>query len=352
MRTRPPFLIAAVLLAAAPLAAGELTDLRIQDAEAQTAPPAPPAVPAAASGAAAQEEAADLTGQFIDACTRAQGGVGSCHAFGSVAVLEAAYYRKYKQKIRFSEADLFIRRTVLSKELYADICAGKECKLKEGNDAIGDIRFALDNGVATGLGYDQFIERYTKYRWAEEETLRGIIANHEKESWLVKLLYDPRKHWAELQDRPQNKRITEMFLAGRDPAIDAERAANKAKLAGFKAREKEFPYLGDKVAGAAAERKKAGLAQGQTVMSELKAGRPVAVSMTLKGLDAWGQKGAKEHANHCFLIVGFRQKPGQEAVFQTRNSWGGDNPEVHEDELLRIFRAVTVLTPEEAASSK
>jgi hypothetical protein len=91
----------------------------------------------------------------------------------------------------------------------------------------------------------------------------------------------------------------------------------------------------------------AGVYQGLAIIDELRAGRPVAVSMELKGLQAWGSAGSQEHAYHAFLITGFEKKPGEDALLRVRNSWRGKNPDVREDELCRVYDIISVLAPGE-----
>ncbi len=79
--------------------------------------------------------------QFPDPSTRDQENIGSCHAFGSVAVLEAAYYRRYKEHVKFAEEDVFLRRTILSGDAYNSFCANGTCSLEEGNVASVDIGY-------------------------------------------------------------------------------------------------------------------------------------------------------------------------------------------------------------------
>ena len=76
----------------------------------------------------------DLLPQFADLSNRDQCDVGSCHTFGSVAVLEAAWFRKHKTRVRFSEADLFLQRTVLTGDVYRQFCRDGKCELSEGNE--------------------------------------------------------------------------------------------------------------------------------------------------------------------------------------------------------------------------
>ncbi len=291
--------------------------------------------------------AADLLPQFADTSNRDQGSVGSCHAFGGMAVLEAAYFRAHGTKVSLSEADIFIRRTVMSKDWYRDFCAGGSCKVSEGNDTLGDLTYAKEHGVATSVQYDRFLERYTRHRKAEQLTLEGIAKQQSEMSWLERVFYNPRTHWAELQESDSSRRITQMFLAGRDPRIEAERAEIKGKIKDFRIENASFRYLGSSVNSMTrAARLAAGAGQKRLILAELAAGRPVTVSMSLSNLPGWGQTDTSQHANHAFLIIGFSEAAGVLA-FQTRNSWGGVNPGVSEDELCRIYGIITVKVPGE-----
>ncbi|MBI3550905.1 MAG: hypothetical protein HY077_00180 [Elusimicrobia bacterium] len=323
--------------------AAELPDLRFQDAGKQDGPPAASAKPVWAT---TTEHRVDTMTQFPDPAERRQCGVGACHAFSSISILEAAYFRAHGERVTLSEADVFVRRTVLSKRLYDEFCATGKCELSEGNDVAGDIQFALDNGVATSLNYKDFSERYLRYRKAEQATLAGLEREYQKMSWLEKLLYDPRAHWAELQQQPRAKRILSDLLTGRDPKLDAERAQIKKKLAGFKLKSQSFDYLGEKAKRTSpADCAKNASKQKAAIIGELKAQRPVSVSMSLVGLKEWRSEKDKDDANHAFTIVAYRDEPKEGLRFETRNSWGGDNPEVPETKLCRIYSVVTVRTP-------
>lgn len=313
------------------------------------------AAPEAQQGVAAEDpkaappkpEGVDLKAQFADPSNRDQCNVGSCHAFSSIAVLEAAYFRQYGERVHLSEADIFLQRTVLSGDVYSDFCAEGKCKLSEGNDVPGDVGFAIEHGVASSLQYDSFLERYRRYRSAEQKTMEGLQKTYEQESWLEKLLYDPRKHWRELQAEPRAKRILEMYLKGSDAQLAQERADNKAKLAGFKVQVKEFKYLGNAANKLKAQECKAkGVEQKKAFVEQLKASQPLSVSMSLSGLKAWGQTDTSEHANHAFTVIGYEAAPGG-VVLKTRNSWGGDNPDVREDELCRVYKLVAVRAPKD-----
>jgi len=323
--------------------AGELQNVALNVIAAQAGPPPAQGRPVWATQTA---RGVNLLPQLPDPSSHYQDDVGSCHAFGSVALLEAAYFRAYGQKVSLSEADLFLRRTVLSPGLYQDFCASGSCKLTEGNDPAGDIAFAIHNGVATGLQYSAFVKRYMKYRKAEEQTIAGVQSEYEQESWLEKLLYDPRKHWTELQQDPQAQRLLSAYLAGRDPKIDAQRAAMRKKFAGFRLLSQNFDSPGAKAKSLSARQAlAAGAKQKAAILAELKRNRPVTVSMSLAGLKAWGQQDAKDAANHAFMIIGYRNDPKEGLVFETRNSWGGDNPDVTAADLCRIYAVATIRTP-------
>ena len=95
----------------------------------------------------------------------------------------------------------------VGRDLYNKFCATGKCELSEGNDVEGDIQYALGNGVATSLKYKDFVDRYLRYRDAEQKTLEGLERDYQNQPWYVKLLYNPRTHWAELQQEPTAKKI-------------------------------------------------------------------------------------------------------------------------------------------------
>ncbi len=314
--------------------------------------PQPQSAPAGVSPASAPAPAAaggkvDLLPQFADPSTRDQSAIGACHAFGSVAVLEAAHYRNYHSFIKIAEQDVFLRRTVLSGDVYSSFCASGKCEMAEGNDAAGDIRFVLEHGALTGGSYVKFADRYVKYRGAEQKTMAGIQEDYEKFSWLEKRMYDPRAHWKALSTEDNSKRILTNMLEGRGSAESAERDAVQKKFAGFRLRTKsnfdfkpEYKALPPKDCLAHASGQRAAL------KGELDARRPVCVSMSLSGLTAWGQTDQTRDAYHAFMIIGYDTTPAG-LVFHTRNSWGGTNPDIPESELCRIFAVDSVLAPGE-----
>lgn len=305
-------------------------------------------VAAAPAPGAAQK--VDLLPQFADPSTRNQCSIGSCHAFGSVAVLEAAYFRNYNEHISIAEQDVFLRRTVLSGDVYRDFCASGKCEMTEGNDPAGDIRYVLDHGALTGGSYSRFADRYVKYREAEQKTMEGIQKGYEKMGWLEKLFYDPRKHWKELSTSDSSKKILTDMLQGRGSAESTERGEIKRKFAGFRLRTKsDFDWKPEHKALAPKDCQARGAGQRAALKAELDARRPVCVSMSLSGLTAWGQTDQTRDAYHAFMIIGYDATPAG-LVFRTRNSWGGTNPDIPETETCRIYVVDTVLTPSEKES--
>jgi len=309
-------------------------------------------VAAARAAAAKSRDAAaarpiDLGEEFADPAARDQDAVGSCHIFSSIGTLEAAYFRRYGRHVQLSEEDLFLRKQVLSGAVYADFCANGKCALSEGGHPSQDIQFALDNGVLTGGSYARFVARYVQYRAAEQKTMEGLRKMRDEQNWIEKLLYDPRAHWRELQTRSVAAKLISDYLSGKDPGAAAERAKVKAELAGFRVEHRSYDAGGnDEVEKTAAQCRAASAAQRTMLLSELRQNRPVAVSMNLIGLSAWGQTKDSRDAYHAFMIVGAKNTGGKR-IFQSRNSWGGNNPDVSEDELCRVYGITTVLTPGE-----
>ena len=80
----------------------------------------------------------DLSGQFGDA-PRKQGKIASCHTFVAVALIEAAYFRRYGRRVRLSEADLFVRRNAAPALPYL--------RARDSGMLRPDLRFALKFGV-------------------------------------------------------------------------------------------------------------------------------------------------------------------------------------------------------------
>ena len=279
-------------------------------------------------GAPPAERGLDLSAQF-DGPSRAQGDIGSCHAFASVALLEAAYFRRYGERIQLSEADLFMRRNPLSRDAYDTFLRTGRGPLDEGNDVEGDIRFALANGVATGMEYAAFAQRYIRYRDAERRTIEDLERQHRDNPWYVRAVYDPREHWVRLQQEPLAQRILQNYLTGSDPTIAAQREATRRRLNGMRLTTTDFTASRDKTGAACVAE---GAAAVTAIGAELRAGRPVAISYYT------GASGA-----HALIVSGYTAAEGAAAVLKTRNSWGpGGNHDMPANQACRIYRMASV----------
>jgi hypothetical protein len=308
-----------------------------------------------------RDRGVSLFSQFPDA-GRNQHDAGSCHTFAAIGLLEAAYFRQYGQTVRLSDADLFLNRTVLNSEFYGDLKRSdspEKIEVDDGGYIPADTQFALDHGVATDLQYEDFLTRYLAYSQNVQNDMRFVKRLAAEGSavpdWMAKLVYkltgNPEDKYIDSQMAPEAQKTLQSYMQGviRDSQLASQRVESQKRLAGFKLLTVDFDYLGDTVnhSLAAADCATLGIRQGQDILVELRAGRPVGVAMTLKGLDSWGQRGATTDANHAFIIAGYAPAADGKLVFKTRNSWGGDNPDVLESDLCRIYQLSSLRAPKD-----
>lgn len=278
----------------------------------------------------------NLSDQFPDPPERQQCEVGSCHAFAGVAVLEAAYFRAYKEHVRFSEADVFFRNTVLKEKYRTALRPG------EGGSTLEDVKFAIENGVLAGGDYVTFVERYLEWKGKRMAEGAEAYSRSEARSKLANFIHDPRRQWLRRQNRKRMEDLyAEMLLSSDVEELEKQRGLYKAKLGALKAHELSgyvetgFGGFGDP--GPECEKK--GAVHGMTIKKELDAGRPVAVGMALHTVEGWGGNWF-----HAFAITGYRS----DGSLLTRNSAGGNNPDVLPDQLCFLRQIVTVLAPGES----
>ena len=141
-----------------------------------------------------------------------------------------------------------------------------------------------------------------------------------------------------------NSRQTSEILLGDDPRIGRERERVRGLFQGFTGDVAPFARSSGLLSGPNCF--KSGAPQREKILSWLERGIPAGVSMDLTGLSAWGQGGALKPVGHAFVISGYERGPAG-YVFKTRNSWGGKNPAVSEDQLCRVVAVAAVLTPNE-----
>ena len=299
----------------------------------------------------------DLSGQFPDPACRDQKDVGSCHAFGAVALLEAAIYRKHEEpggsRVRLSEADLFVGNTVrkenFSQGLVATYFRGYPDdafvdSFRQANYPVGDLKFGIDRGVALAEAepYEVFLRKYRPFRKEKRRATAKVLRRCKdmlkaSTAWLrtaTGFADDSDPRWSRFAEdceaegfRMENEAdaIMREFLARQteeidntaedrllnaDAAAQAGRAWTKDLMAGFTVKKKDFVSyfkdLYDKPGCA-----KQGADRLANLYSLFKQGIPVGVSMDLGGLRAWGKRPparGEPHriARHAFLVTGFR----------------------------------------------
>lgn len=284
-----------------------------------------PGRPQAAAGLSWDDRPVDLSSQFTGG-SRHQADVGSCHTFASVAILEAAYYRFYGQRVRLAEADLFIQRNVTSRDAYMHFLQNGYPGLTEANNTGETLAFALNNGVATEPRYAAFLERYRRYRAAENATLQNLLRDYRRLSEEEQNAYNVREHWVQLQQSTTSQRIIQNFLMGNErAAIERDRALMRTRFAAFSISSGTFATTGP--GNSPNQCRLDGRPQTAAIRSELEAGRPVAIAMN----------------GHALVISGFRRGEGGAIVFSTRNSYGPEsNRNIPVTQTCRILRVMSV----------
>lgn len=257
-------------------------------------------------------EHVDLSYQF-EPGRRSQGKLNSCHAFTAVALIEAAYFRKFGRTIRLSEADLFVRRNALPVWPFL--------RFFQGGLARPDVRAALDEGVLPGDYYPAFEERYHAFakRFFKFLDSRGSVA-------------------------------AELLPESLTPEADAARAQVRDEVADLTVGgESFFSFIGanarslvkkDRVNCSVARRER-------MIRRQLDAGRPVGVGLhTGWSKDpAWRRDATGEGGSHYFVVTGY-DRVGGALVFRTRNSWAsGVEPDLSGQDLCEVYGLTWVRAP-------
>lgn len=286
------------------------------------------------SSKSVSDKDADLQGLFLDG-DREQGRVGSCHSFAATAVLEAAYARKYGRTIRFSEADLFLRRMVIGNSAISDrlLTGGDIPQYLEGGDIIRDVGFALRTGMSVTPSYENFLAKYNRLR-AEPKTV------------VSELLPSLPAGCGAFQPGgadPDCARMLDAALYGYfgldDGSVNPNRREIREAFKGFEVRARRFPLMaaGQLLAPAAGDvcrRKAAGITAAIT--RELDAGRPVGVCLY------WEKPSL--NSGHCVTFTGYETGADSALSFLVRNSWGGyGKAGISDSELCRVIEFVSVV---------
>lgn len=312
-------------------------------------------------------ESVDLISQFPRSREgQDQGQIGDCHDFAAVALMEAAYNRRYRQFRLLSVTDLFVHHTLTSPDAAADyIVAGRDASsppVYEGGNTIGDVTYALERGVASQLDepYGPFYRRYFKgdvphlqmeLTDAEDRKVRYYL-NDASDSDVKRSLpkdsifADDRSEIAANLILPEMGRIAARTDA-QHPQAAVSREQSRQLLRGFIVGGRAYRTARDISADACLEK---GQERMSLLVSELRKGRPVGVGMDVGGV--WIHA-PKEKANHEFVIRGYVVQPGGRVTFRTLNSWGKDkfgeawDSYVFDLDLCRVYSITTLRAPGE-----
>ncbi len=339
-----------------------------------------PMAPAQAPAYATVRGGVNLQGQFVPGKPHDQGSIGSCHDFAAVALVEAAYYRRYKVHLPLSEADMFAQGQIASGKIYNQASVyqgaggGLQCALGEGGWEDQDVAFILRHGILPLTNMSCY--PYAKMAACYEKQVQQPVQDSMKVGAVTGFLQVSDQ--GNLVQKAKGKKARERMkilaaqLEGAAPDADQRRLAVKQSLKGFK-QVTRYYYKGVKRNGfdqrfydqlramTPAQCEAAGAEQGRYIVSELNQGRPVMVGFALRDVKAWvgvdpsPESPAKDTYGHAFLLTGYASKDGH-PVFHTYNSWSDGkkqiNPPVLANQLCRVMQVDSLLTPEEAAKQK
>lgn len=132
----------------------------------------------------------------------------------------------------------------------------------------------------------------------------------------------------------------ESLLLGTNPQLAKDRQVIKTLLTNFHP-PLEVVFPADPPCQAGGPDRKA------AILSVLRKHIPVSVSMDVGKLPNWDYGVHPRGSWHAFTITGFKADAGGKVVLKSRNSWGGDNPDVPEADFCRIASILKVLTDQE-----
>ncbi|MBI5247275.1 MAG: hypothetical protein HY923_08840 [Elusimicrobia bacterium] len=281
-------------------------------------------------------------GAVFDEDFRDQCDTGSCHAFASIAILEAAMKRRRRdaEPVLLSDADLFLRTNVIngvSAARYSVDPRLSERVLIEGGWPSRDLRIALELGVARAetVPWDGFLRKFETFREKRRDECRA--AGCEGESAL--LAYE-----ASLAPSPEREReeIGYFYGAAMLARAEADREEVRRLLKGFTVHSSTFASTFNAPSRDEDARcRAAGAPVKARLMEDLAVRRPVAICLSLGGLPEWGAPAM--HAKHCVAVRGYRQPRGGAMALLVRNSWGEDrHPDVPENRFCRIHEVTAV----------
>ncbi|MBI5239662.1 MAG: hypothetical protein HY926_04260 [Elusimicrobia bacterium] len=257
----------------------------------------------------------DLAALFPDPPTRHQGDRGTCHVFATIGLLESALNRAYGVDIPLSEDDL-----------ASSISGAKVLpKADNGGNVEVDYFVAKLAGVAT--------RRAVPYPGEWRPLPKGFEG---------KVLENARRLTGEAAPPPAVPAQPQASPA----ALEQERRDVRAALLPFTLDSALRPPLAPD------------LGVRQVIINHLCEERPVAVGLNVVWLPEWDQPdpGKTPSDNpvaitlaskgHAVVITGFEEYPPGSGRhrYKVRNSWGGENPYIYDEDLWRVisFSAVRV----------
>jgi hypothetical protein len=288
----------------------------------------------------------DLRRQW-DYLSRNQGIFGSCTAFATVALFEAAMFRESQACYRLSEADLYMQHNVLSWGCWDNV--GDNC---EASVSGSNIRLMSEHvrtrGVLNGDHYQEFMGRFLGALQADAQRARAFAAFYRNPFDYGALFRAPR--------RVTRAELADYASASRRGDLARERASVAQRASRFEVVDRSWT-ISTPWEKTAAQCRWDAREQEKFIDGELLRGRPVAVSMALNGLAAWNRPanaggGSGPWAWHAFVINGMRVGRNGAKFYTTRNSWGGQNPTVAPTELCRIDYAQSLLAPGELPAAE
>lgn len=261
---------------------------------------------------------------------RDQGDIGSCHVFAATALLEAAHAKRYGRKLRFSEADLFLRRMIFGAQLPGIVAAGGSVSpFEEGGSVIADVKFAVRTGVSSLPDYANFLDAYRRM-----PAFLGEYISSDGDAPFAVLSEEAAQRLTE-KARGELYR----YFAVDTPAAVLQREESRKAFDGFRVKGERFKWqavrelLSPTASPDRCRAKATGIAT--RIMEVLDTESPVGVCMY------WSK--ASLSSGHCVTFIGYKQETDGAISFRIRNSWGGVGAgDISENELCRVLEMVSI----------
>lgn len=252
---------------------------------------------------------ADLSSHFRDRANRGQGQRGTCHLFATVALLEDALYRAYGTRLTLSEEDLSDSLDRLGKSVLP--LALKLLPLGKIGDSGGNVTLDLLVAKAAGVAARASVPYPGEFRERDRsQDLEDALRRIAREAGM---------------EPPRGEPVKTL-------SVDDERRIVREALKAISVRKPQYYVPGTPA-----------VLRRQALMNHLCAGRPAAVGVDVNGLEGWDDEKGLLPKGHAFLVTGFRKNEFTgEWMFQTRNSWSGDNPPLRESQLGRLLSIDTL----------